>query len=130
VTAPLQADQAIPPKGTERYYQAVSSTLSNVDKFYRHFEVPGLGHCFGGRSGSLTTLFDQLRAWVENGTTPGAVPVEVTGLDGEVQKRVLCPYPQSAEHNTNGTFGVAAAGCWSCVDNPRRSLGAGVKEEL
>ena len=70
MAAPFQADQAIPPKDTEHYYQAVSSTLSDVETFYRHFEVPGLGHCFGGRSGSPTTLFDKLRAWVENGTAP------------------------------------------------------------
>ena len=128
----LQADQAIPPKGTKHYYQAVTATLSNVESFYRHFEVPGLGHCFGGRSASPTTLFDQLRAWVENGTAPEYVPVEVKRLDKEVEKRILCPYPQRAEREpmTNGTCGAATVDCWSCVGSPRRSLGTVTKEEL
>lgn len=128
----MQADQAVPPKGTEHYYQAVRSTLPDVETFYRHYEVPGLGHCFGGRSGSPTTLFEQLRAWVENGTAPGTVPIEVKGLENEVQKRILCPYPQRAEPKANGTCeAAAAADCWSCVDRPRPSLGARVaKDEL
>ena len=100
VTPIIQANQAIPPKGTENYYQAVRNTLPNVETFYRHYEVPGLGHCFGGRSGSPTTLFKQLGAWVENGTATGSVSIEVKELEDEVQKRVLCPYPQKAEPKT------------------------------
>jgi hypothetical protein len=86
----------------------------NVDNFYRHFEVPGLGHCFGGYSGSPTTLFNLLRAWVENGAAPESASVEVTGLDGEVQQRSLCPYPQTAEPTASATCGVAETDCWSC----------------
>ena len=130
MAAPFQVDQAIPQKGTEHYYQAAGSMVLNVDNFYRHSEVPGLGHCFGGRSGSPTTLFDLLRAWVENGTAPESAPVEVMGLDGEVQQRSLCPYPQTAEPTASATCGVAETDCWSCVDHPRRSLGAGMKEDL
>ena len=102
--------QAIPPKGTEHYYQAVTATLSNVESFYRHFEVPGLGHCFGGRSGSPTTLFDQLRAWVENGTASESVPVEVKRLDEEVEKRILCALTLR-EPNQKTKAGVATADC-------------------
>jgi hypothetical protein len=101
--------------GTEHYYEAVSAAMgSDVDSFYRHFEVPGLGHCFGGRGGSPTSLFEQLRAWVENGTAPESSPFEVTGLDGETQNRTLCSYPQTAE--LDKTCGdPASAACWSCV---------------
>ncbi|KAI1417254.1 tannase and feruloyl esterase [Hypoxylon sp. FL1857] len=89
-------DNIIPTKGTEKYYQEVSAILPDIHDFYRHYEVPGLGHCFGGRSGSPTSLFDQLRGWVENGTAPEQTPVQLKDVNGTVQDRILCPYPQKA----------------------------------
>jgi hypothetical protein len=50
----------------------------------------------GGRSGNLINLFDQLRAWVENGTKPENIPVDITDLTGALQYCILCPYPQRA----------------------------------
>ena len=41
----------IPPQGTEQYHREVSSLLPDVHDLYRHFEAPGLGHYFGGKSG-------------------------------------------------------------------------------
>ncbi|KAI0426737.1 tannase and feruloyl esterase [Xylaria sp. FL1042] len=91
------SDQIIPPKGTVHYYNAVAATVPEIDDFYRHFEVPGLGHCFGGQSGQPTNLFSQLRAWVENGTAPTQTSVQITDKQGNVQDRVLCRYPQKAK---------------------------------
>ncbi len=75
--------------GTERYYKAVAALLPDVHDFYRHYEVPGLGHCYGGPSGQPSGLFAQLRAWVENGTAPGQSPIELRGLDGGVHDRIV-----------------------------------------
>lgn len=118
-----QADHLIPPKGTEHYYKAVAALLPDIGDFYRHYEVPGLGHCFGGRGGQPTGLFAQLRAWVENGTAPGPSPGRVTDLEGEVRPRVLCPYPQKARldkecesDSSAAAVGPESPGCWSCVD--------------
>lgn len=97
-----------------KYYNEVSDLTPNVDDFYRHFEVPGMSHCTGGRSGDPTGLFDQLRAWVENGTAPDTSPVEITDLSGAVQLRILCPYPQKAQFDKDcGT--AAEAQCWTCA---------------
>ncbi|KAJ2975094.1 hypothetical protein NUW58_g5588 [Xylaria curta] len=94
-------DEFIPSKGTEQYYKEVSSIIPEIDDFYRHFEIPGLGHCSGGRSGPPNQLFSQLRAWVENGTAPTQTSVKVTDLKGKVHDRVLCRYP----YKTNGETG-------------------------
>ncbi|KAH6844585.1 Tannase/feruloyl esterase [Chaetomium sp. MPI-CAGE-AT-0009] len=105
---------AAPPKGTVKYYDAASALLPDVHDFYRHFEIPGMGHCAGGGpSGNPTSLFNQLRAWVENGTAPDSSPVQVTDLEGAVGERILCPYPQKAIFDRD--CGVAGEGrCWSC----------------
>ncbi|KAI0138182.1 tannase and feruloyl esterase [Hypoxylon sp. NC0597] len=109
-------DNIIPTKGTERYYRETNTIFPDIHNFYRHYEVPGLGHCFGGASGLPTHLFDQLRAWVENGTVPEETPVKVKDLNGTVQDRILCPYPQKARFDkicgdTSNTK------CWFCSDS-------------
>ncbi|SPO01967.1 related to feruloyl esterase B precursor [Cephalotrichum gorgonifer] len=108
------ADSLIPPQGTERYYNEVWDLLPDVHDFYRYFEAPGLGHCFGGRSAPPAGLFDQLRAWVENGTAPEQTPARITDLEGDQQDRILCPYPKKGKFNKKcGRAGDAK--CWGCV---------------
>lgn len=75
----------------------VSEVIPAVDEFYRMFEVPGLLHCSGGPGGQPSNTFDALRAWVENGTVPEALPHSYTPEDGGAeQHRLLCPYPKKA----------------------------------
>ncbi|KAK6075036.1 tannase and feruloyl esterase [Seiridium cupressi] len=82
------ADELIPTKGSEQYYNSVGTLIPEVEDFYRYYQVPGMGHCGGGASGSPLNLFQQLRAWVENGTVPQSTPVTVTDLEGVVQNRI------------------------------------------
>ncbi|KZL83753.1 tannase and feruloyl esterase [Colletotrichum incanum] len=106
-------DELLPSKGTLKYHNKVSALIPDVPGFYRHFEVPGMGHCSGGLSGGPIGLFDQLRAWVENGTAPDQTTVTVTDPKGAMQSRILCPYPQKAIFDRG--CGVAAEPrCWSC----------------
>ncbi|KAK3998043.1 tannase [Cladorrhinum sp. PSN332] len=107
-------DIILGPGGTEQYIDAVKSILPDVYDFYRHYSIPGLGHCFGGLSSNPTSLFSQLRAWVENGTVPGETPVDVTVASEDVQHhRIVCPYPQVA--GLNETCGnPAERQCWVC----------------
>ncbi|KAK3332188.1 tannase and feruloyl esterase [Cercophora scortea] len=108
------SDNVISPKGTIQYYSEVAALIPTIGDFYHHYQIPGLGHCFGGPGGAPTGLFAQLRAWVENGTAPGSSPFVLTGLDGKPQNRILCPYPREARYNMRcGETG--AAKCWSCV---------------
>ncbi|KAJ9210229.1 hypothetical protein DTO166G4_8157 [Paecilomyces variotii] len=106
------ADPSIPTKGTEHYYREVSKIIPEVQDFYRYFPSPGLAHCSGGRGGQPTTLFDALRTWVENGTAPEFLPVQVNGTGGVEQDRILCPYPAKAtSRGGNGSHN----GTWQCV---------------
>jgi hypothetical protein len=83
-----------------------------VHNYYRLFEVPGLAHCFGGNGGQPTTIFDAMRAWVENGTVPDTLPVSFTDTNGTVNNRILCPYPQIARYN--GAGDPTSADSFSC----------------
>lgn len=110
-----QIDELLPSKGTTKYYNKVSALTPEVHDFYRHFEVPGMGHCAGGASGNPVGLFDQLRAWVENGTAPDQTPVKVTDLKGTETDRILCPYPQVAVLGRNCSVeSDIDLECWSC----------------
>ncbi|KAI1802668.1 tannase and feruloyl esterase [Daldinia bambusicola] len=107
------ADNIIPPKSTEKYYEEVSKSVENVEDFFRLFESPGLGHCFGGL-GQPESLFAQLQAWVEDGVAPDSSPISFDNSDGETQHRILCPWPQKAQYDSS-CGNSAKAECWSCV---------------
>ncbi|KAH8893021.1 tannase and feruloyl esterase [Thozetella sp. PMI_491] len=112
------ADNIVAYGGSEKYYKEVSAVLPNVHDFFRLYPVPGLGHCFGGKSTAPQTMFAQLRAWVENGTAPETTPVSITDLEGKTQDRILCPYPQQQVFNEScGDAGNAE--CWSCSARER-----------
>ena len=112
------ADQIVPHEGTARYYRSVRKEggSEKVGDFWRHFEVPGLGHCFGGSSGNPEGLWEQLKGWVEEGKAPpGVTGVGVVGLDGTVGRRVLCAFPGKARYNKS-CGNVKEEKCWECIE--------------
>lgn len=108
----MQADQSIPSLGSRNYYQYISEHNNNTSEFYRYFEVPGLAHCFDGKGGQPVHLFDQLRAWVEDGDAPSLSPVTVTRPDNSTQVQILCAWPSKAVFD-DACIGEGQ-GCWSC----------------
>ncbi|KAI1416400.1 Tannase/feruloyl esterase [Hypoxylon sp. FL1857] len=94
------ADDITPAAGTERYYNEATKVTPELRDFYRYFEVPGLGHCYGGNGGHPSNVFEALRAWVENGTTPDNIPIDVP-RHGPSRRRILCPYPERMRLRTN-----------------------------
>lgn len=105
-------DIVIPPTGTTHYHSAVSALVPNTSSFYRHYEIPGMAHCFGGPAGQPTSFFDQLRAWVENGTAPESSPIDLT-VSGQTHHRILCPYPKRARFDKR-CGDAALERCWAC----------------
>ncbi|KAJ8125456.1 hypothetical protein O1611_g8183 [Lasiodiplodia mahajangana] len=97
------ADEITPPQGTEHYYNEVTKSTRDTEGFYRYFQVPGLGHCYGGNGGQPNYVFDALRAWVENGTAPDTIPIDVPRI-GQARRRVLCPYPQRIRLNVGNSL--------------------------
>ena len=88
--------------------------MGNVTSFYKYYQVPALGHCWGGNVGQPEALFDQLRAWIENGTEPLSTPVVVTKSDNTAMQQILCPYPQKARFNASCSVKNSTM-CWSCA---------------
>ncbi|GFG27997.1 hypothetical protein IFM61606_08069 [Aspergillus udagawae] len=84
------ADEAIPPEGTIAYYQEVLKRDRKTHDFYRFFEAPGVGHCFGGLGPVPNGALDQLIDWVEKGAAPDTLHAENGSND---TSRNLCPYP-------------------------------------
>ncbi|KAI1296159.1 Tannase/feruloyl esterase [Xylaria venustula] len=107
------ADETVPDLDTQEYYDSVAKLFPDVHTFYRYFQVPGVGHCFGGSGGQPLNLFDQLRAWVENGTAPEFTTVSFVDPSGIIQNRILCPYPQKPQFDTS-CGDTSRAECFSC----------------
>ena len=69
----------------------------------------------GGSSGQPEGLFDQLRAWVENGTAPAETMARLTDKYGREHDRIWCPYPRRASFDER-CGNVGEIECWSCVE--------------
>ncbi|OJJ36308.1 hypothetical protein ASPWEDRAFT_58248 [Aspergillus wentii DTO 134E9] len=107
-------DEVIPPNGTRSYYEAVTAGDANVNEYYRLFEAPMMGHCYGGQGGQPSTMFDSLVAWVESDTAPDSLPVKYRLNNGATYNRILCPYPQRVQYR--GAGNVTSAESFYCAD--------------
>lgn len=97
------ADPLIPPNGTRAYYEAVNELDDNVRDYYRYFEAPGVGHCWGGLGGFPDTAFEELVKWVETGEAPEFLPGRgQPDEENRTVERNLCPYPQRAVYKGSG----------------------------
>ena len=129
-------DQLIMPRGVINYYRVMAARYAEgsansakadpldrfkgVQKFYRLFHAPGVGHCgipIFNHGFSLGPWpqggadFNAVINWVEKGVAPDQVPGAGSGASGPLT-RPLCPYPQTAVYNGSGT--VTDAANWKC----------------
>ena len=120
------ADPIIPMEGTDRYYESVAKKMGGIDSikgFYRYFQVPAFGHCFGvgqvdGLAGvspkadpplpAANQFFDQLVAWVEQGKTPDRI--ELQSVSGK-SSRPVCPYPQKVRYKGGNPASASSFVC-------------------
>jgi hypothetical protein len=119
------ADNAIPPDGDIDYYSRVANwyagdttpdAYEKLQKWYRLFIMPGVGHCTGSLTAgpaagffgttvgpSVVDPFLALRNWVEHGKAPSqltslaAAPALNPG-----RTRPVCPFPETAIYNGHG----------------------------
>ncbi|CAG8021695.1 unnamed protein product [Penicillium olsonii] len=108
------ADQLVPTNSSVAYYEQTQSLDPDVDSYYRLFLAPGVTHCgFGNGFDPAETVFDTMRAWVENGTVPDrleGVAVAV-GNTSSTRTGYLCPYPQVFTYDGGD---VNSASSFSC----------------
>jgi feruloyl esterase len=84
-------DPGIPPGYSLEYRHRLTSTLGNVDDFYRLYMVPGMLHCAGGAAPTNVNWQSAIEAWVENGKAPGAL----TARDANGNTQTLAPFADS-----------------------------------
>jgi len=105
------ADPVVPLADVVDYYESVLKRMGGVhatQSFFRYFEVPGMGHCWGGNA---PTVFDPLQAldrWVVKGDAPERIVAAQLSGDHMGRTRPLCPYPQVARHEGAGSIDSAA----------------------
>lgn len=90
------ADQVVPANGTVDYYERVTEVDADVADYYRLFLAPGVAHCGSGRGfNPADTVFDTLRAWVENSTVPERLKGVAVAIGDTNATRTgyLCPHP-------------------------------------
>lgn len=110
------ADEVIPPEGTTSYYEEVLEQDPRAKDYFRYFEAPGVGHCYGGVGPIPNDAFSQLMQWVEDGIPPDTL--EATNGEGGWE-RPLCPYPSQQQY-TGGDPSNASS--FSCSEDHQRTM--------
>jgi feruloyl esterase len=129
------ADPLIPPANTINYYQSEASTkpsyrlthstalaISETQRFFRLFLVPGMYHCAGGPGANIFNgvsnqgnptdpdhdILSALDLWVTSHQAPDQI-IASNQTNGSVNfTRPLCPYPQNARYKGTGSTSDAA----------------------
>jgi feruloyl esterase len=111
------ADALIPGQYAVDYYGSVVEAMggpTETSDFYRLFMAPGVAHCRGGPGPDRFDAVTALERWVEEGVAPDRL-VAAKVVDGALQRtRPLCPYPQVARYQGEGSIDDAAS--FACVD--------------
>jgi feruloyl esterase len=106
------SDPQISPGNSVDYYKSVLDRLGGagkVQRSYRLFMVPGMGHCGGGEGTDRFDMLTALEQWVEQKQAPERI-VASRIRDGKVERtRPLCPYPQIATYKGTGSTDDAAS---------------------
>ena len=105
------ADPGIAPGSSVNYYNSVLEAMggrAKVDRSYRLFMVPGMGHCAGGDGTSTFDMAAALDLWVTSGKPPEQIVASKVVNGVTVRTRPLCPYPQVATYKGNGSTDDAA----------------------
>ena len=105
------ADPVVPSLESINYYQRVVAAMGGtapVDRFFRLFMVPGMGHCKGGPGPSRFDAQSALEDWVERGRAPARL---VATASNASSSRPLCPYPAHAFYRAGDPKDAASFDC-------------------
>jgi feruloyl esterase len=98
------SDPALSALGTIDYYEQVVAHNPGNEDFARLYMLPGVLHCSGGPGPSVADYLTALEDWVERDVTPQSIDAHfVTAELKPDGGRPLCPYPQSAVYDGEGS---------------------------
>lgn len=115
-------DDIIPHEGTVEYRRRVQREMggpTEVDKFYRLFLAPGVGHCALGRGPMPTDPLAALVEWVEKGDAPDKIDAATINEVGDAITRQLCKWPAKPVYTDVGD--PTKASSWDCADKKNES---------
>lgn len=110
-------DDIIPHEGTVKYRERVQREMGGpdeVDKFYRLFLAPGVGHCALGKGPMPTDPLAALVKWVEEGAVPETIDAATVDEKGDTITRQLCKWP--ARPRYLGVDDPKMASSWDCIE--------------
>ena len=108
------ADAILQPlMGVTYYEQAVAKNGPKTGEFFRLFMVPGMAHCGGGVGPDQNDAVSAVIDWVEKKTAPDVIVAKKITNGQVTRSRPLCPYPQVARYQGQGSVDDAAS--FSCV---------------
>jgi hypothetical protein len=112
-------DQFIYPRGVINYYRTMAQRYSRGDdpdfeelqRFYRLFRAPGVGHCGIASTGPVPVdPFGALVKWVERGAAPDSLlAAGGSAAPPSGRTRPVCAYPKTAIYNGRGSINDAAS---------------------
>ncbi len=105
------ADQQVAPGASVEFYESAVSLgpqPGDAQSWIRLFMVPGMGHCAGGEGPSEFDALAALERWVEEGKPPARIVAAHRSAGRVDRTRPLCPYPQVARYNGQGSIDEAA----------------------
>jgi feruloyl esterase len=105
------SDPQISPGNSTQYYTRVLQApggAAAVQRSYRLFMAPGMGHCGGGEGPNTFDMVGALEQWVESGKPPDQI-IASHSTNGIIDRtRPLCPYPRVATYKGTGSTDEAA----------------------
>ncbi|MDT8397962.1 MAG: tannase/feruloyl esterase family alpha/beta hydrolase [Pseudomonadales bacterium] len=103
------SDTILQPLMTVNYYeQAVVANSPDATGFMRLFMVPGMTHCAGGLGPDQNDAVSAVIDWVETGQAPELLVAKKIVNGTTTRSRPLCPYPQVARYQGQGSIDEAA----------------------
>jgi Tannase and feruloyl esterase len=95
-----------------------------VEKSYRLFMVPGMGHCGGGEGTDTFDKVGTLEQWLKSGKPPDKIIASRVEAGKVVRTHPLCPYPQTAAYSgSRSTDDAENFTCRSAPQNPSEPKG-------
>jgi len=109
------ADPALNPLTGIEYYQDVLRRMgASTRDFFRLYMMPGVFHCSGGVGPACFDPLAKVIPWVEQGKAPEAITALQLEGGKVLRSRPLCPYPQVARYQGQGS--KDDAGNFRCSD--------------